>query len=285
MNILYIGKHYQKNNDDEGAITKSLEMYGCTVKRLNVTSLETDKKTMDGLYDFVLFHKIPLEYVQYLYGKQKLVLWYFDPLLKGFFAHDQYVNEVTKYTNWAFITDGDYVGWRNENRIVHMPQGFDDFDKEIDIQPQEKLPVLFIGHSHVIGYEKRHQYIQYISMSFPAMHWNQYSIFKDDLTNVCQSTKVMLGLPPVTNKYCSNRVYLLGGRGACLAHPRSKMLEEQFGDSIMFFGSAKDAVDKINYLLQNDNLRLKMRYKIRDIVMQSHCYHHRIKQILEYISE
>ena len=293
MKILYIAKHGQQNNDDEGSIYKSLTLLGHKVDRFQLNYFKTDKPILDNIskhYDFALFHKLPdADYVEYVCNKWKGICWYFDAVGKGFDSNDDYVNLVKDYFYIGLFTDGDFVNSQNKNNIKLLRQGLDlDDDNDVFVPNvayrlgNEPIPFIFIGTIGHGGYLEREQYLEKLKNDFSGWRpHNKYDIFKEHLASVCRQTKIMLAMPPVTDHYWSNRVYLLGGRSAFVLHPYSSELEKQFGDSMAFYKDYEELKEKIDYFLVNHEERQSMSQKAHSIILNEHSYFHRCEELVE----
>lgn len=292
MKILYIAKHGQQNNDDEGAIHSSLINLGHHVDRFQLNNLLRDRPILSRYedYDFVLFHKLPSQdYIDYVCNRWKGVCWYFDPINKGFVSNDQYISQIKEKIYLGFFTDGDFVISENRKNIQLLRQGLDHSSPTIvmnDHKQDKILDFMFIGTVGHGGYSIRQQYLQQLSQDFSGwLPHTQYSVFKNELTSVCQQTKIMLAMPPVTDNYWSNRIYLLGGRRAFVLHPYASGLEKEFGDSLVLYKDYQDLKEKIQYYLQNDSEREGISRKLQSIILDRHKYYDRCKTLVEKISE
>ena len=172
MKILYIAKHGQLNNDDEGAIYKGLTLHDCSVDKFDLVSFEDDKKRLDEIdeaYDYVLFHKLPCEdYVEYVCNKWDGICWYFDPriLRQGL--------------------DDCVPTWSDSNRIK-------DFSFIGTTCPNKNCSC---------GYSTRSNYITRLQSDFKNWKPDITNIYwKESLTKVCHLNKIMLAMPPATDLY------------------------------------------------------------------------------------
>jgi spore maturation protein CgeB len=92
---------------------------------------------------------------------------------------------------------------------------------------------------------------------------------------------------PQTNKYWSNRVYNTIGRGGFMIHPYCKDMLEEFEDgvNIVLYKNQKEMFEKIDYYLQNDEEREKIRIAGRDLVRSKYTYKDRVKTICEHLTK
>ena len=92
----------------------------------------------------------------------------------------------------------------------------------------------------------------------------------------------MLGMPPVTDLYWSNRVYILGGRGAFLLHPHSTGLQQSI-PCLEMFEDKESLHDKIAHFLENDKERFKIRKELQSEIIENHKYIDRCEQLIKKI--
>ncbi len=291
MNILYLAKHYQNNNDDEGSIYDSLIKLGSNVDRFNITNFTNDYLILNSInikkYDFILFHKLSYDYIDYL-KQYRTVCWFFDAIGKGFSFNDDYAEYIKNNINLCLFTDGDFVNNNNNNNIRLLRQGLDsNYDYcTPSINNDSKIDILFIGTVGQDGYSEREAYITKLEKDYDNfICHDKYNIFKENLTFVINRTKIMLAMPPVTNNYWSNRVYLLCGRGAFLIHPYASSLEKEFNGNLPMYKSYDELKEKINYYINNENERNDIKKITQSIVLENHCYYHRCKQLIEIYNE
>jgi len=294
MKILYIAKHGQPNNDDENSIWLSLFKLGHDIDRFQLNNFDTDKPILDQIrtkYDFVLFHKLPSQdYVEYVCSRWKGVCWYFDAIAKGFASNDDYIAMVKNICFMGFFTDGDFVNSQGEDKIKLLRQGLDidlvhDNSLYISEPVLKPLDFVFIGTVGHGGYTDREKYLRQLSDDYKWQPHTQYNIFKEQLAAVCQQTKIMLAMPPVTDHYWSNRVYLLGGRSGFVLHPYASELEKQFGDSLAFYKNYEELKAKIDFYCENDKERERMAEKAHSIIVNEHTYLHRCKELMETLDD
>jgi hypothetical protein len=282
MKILYIARHGQKNNDDEGSIYKALTQLGHEV---TLADENNNIKVYGDEYDFALFHKPSIELAKYICERWKGVCWFFDAINKGWGRNDIYAENIKDIVHLGFFTDGDFVNQSNQKNIKLLRQGLDyPNPKDIEVFKQY-YEFTFIGTVGP-GYEERQEYINKLCYDFYG--WNphtKYSVFKDTLTTVCKKSKIMLALPPVTDNYWSNRAYLIGGRGGFLIHPYAEELEKELGDSVAFFKNYNELKEKILYYLDNEEERKQMSEKCQSIIRSKHTYLHRCEKMIKEINE
>jgi hypothetical protein len=284
MNILYIGRHNQPNNDDEGAVAWSLRRLGHSVTEIEESQdIYEIKKTVNlSSFNFFLFHKsspsLVSDLVKYLPG----VCWFFDALYKGWNNNDKYIDQVYPMCRFLFLTDGDY----NNDGCFHVCQGFDSRRDDTISNISTVRDIAFLGHiSNSGGYKDRYDMVRHVSSIYKDQFTvnTTFSIFNDKLTQYCQQTKIMLASKPVTDKYWSNRVYNLGGRGAFLIHPYSIDLHKQL-PMIPMYKCNSELCELIDYYLENNIEREKIRKKLQLEINSKHTYFDRCRYIMSLIN-
>jgi predicted SAM-dependent methyltransferase len=119
----------------------------------------------------------------------------------------------------------------------------------------------------------------------------QRTMRDQDLNDLCASVKVFVGdsLCPGFTKpfYTTDRLYELVGRGGFTIFPYIKGLEEEFtdGETIVFyeFGNFVQLQEKIDYYLEHDEEREKIRKAGQAFVREHATYHNRLQQALEIV--
>jgi len=109
-----------------------------------------------------------------------------------------------------------------------------------------------------------------------------------DLNDLYAKTKVVVGDTLCINydypHYWSDRIYETIGRGGFIIHPYIKGIEEHFenGKHCVFYqyGDFVHLKSLIDYYLENDEEREKIRLAGHEHVKNNHTYKHRWQQIL-----
>lgn len=92
----------------------------------------------------------------------------------------------------------------------------------------------------------------------------------------------------VAGNYASNmRLYEATGMGTCLITDWKQNLYNIFelDKEVVTFQSVKELIDKVNYLLDNENERAKIAIKGQRRVLKDKTYYYRMKQLLGIIEE
>ena len=217
--------------------------------------------------------------------------WFFDAINKGFDSNDDYIDSLGNNINLLCLNDGDFVNMCNIKNIKTLKQGCDihPYHTEnlyINNNYPYQQDILFIGTIGQKGYSSREKYLELLKLDFKNLiSHNKYNVFKDNLTYIVRSTKIMLAMPPVTDHYWSNRVYLLCGRGGFLLHPFSHDLDKEFNGMLPMYDSYDELKNKIEYYLNNEQERETIRKHIQKTVLEKHCYYHRCQKLIELYNE
>lgn len=263
--LLYVANHHNRGVDDtEGHISRAFEELGWQV----IKASESDTEFPDA--DVMFYHKFmpPKEY------SGKKVCWYFDKV--DFNGRKEEVDESFKRSDLFFATDGDYSKAIN----LHQGVGYDCRGGQVVEAPE----IAFTGSI----YGERGEWHKKLK----DIYGDRYEAFNDkhgrDLNDLCVSTKVMVSPQyPQTDKFWSNRVYNTLGRGGFLIHPYCKDILKEFkdGKNIVLYKDFDDMVKKIDYYLENDEEREKIRIAGRDLVRSKYTYKDRVKTICKRLEK
>jgi hypothetical protein len=287
VNILYIGNHGQPNNDDEGAISWGFRQLGHTVTEVHENSnfnvILNDINFSN--FDFALFHKTDPAVIKKISEYIECVCWFFDGINKGFEFNDVYIEEVKKYHTKMFFTDGDYVHDSKNKNFFSLKQGFDSRKIKLVNNIIPSRCISFLGNINHNAYNERFLTCDAVKKKYNDLFICDlnFNIFQDTLTEYCQTTKIMLAMPPVTDMYWSNRVYVLGGRGAFLIHPSSQSLKELL-PCLPMYTDASDLCNKIEYFLANPKESLEIRKELQTTIIEKYKYKDRCEDIIKTFS-
>lgn len=288
MRILYIAKHGSGGNDDEGAVTHALRQLGCDVICLNETKGHTASSFQD--IDLALFHKWhdPTSLSQLKCHK---AFWYFDlvqypdPLIHARCINRMHwMSDMMPYVDIGFCTDGDWAA-RHPRKLHWLPQGADERIVG-SVNCDQTIDVLFTG-TRKGGLERE---------SFAEMMVSHYgSRFKHvsgcvhgiDLARLIGSAKVVVAPDsPVTDRYCSNRVYLSLGFGAFMLHPVCEQLDDHYGrDELAQYRSRSSLLSAIDYYLPQEKERRHAGQLALARTKLEHLYRHRCERLLNIVAD
>lgn len=196
-----------------------------------------------------------------------------------------------------FTVDRQMADWFNKHTRVkghYLPAGV--FDQECYYDPQKLVnDVIFVGtrryHSE---WEYRPKLIQWLEENYSS-RFKHYglggvkNVRGEALNHLYASTKVVVGDSLCINfdypDYWSDRIYETLGRGGFLIHPLVPGLEKEFKDKehVVFYkyNDFKQLKELIDYYLENDAEREKIRKSGHEFVKNNYTYKHRWKKILE----
>lgn len=288
MRILYIAKHCSGGNNDEDAVSHVLRQLGCDVIRLNETNGHTASSFED--IDLALFHKWS-DTVSLSQLKCLKAFWYFDlvqypdPLIQARCVNRMYwMKETIPYVDIGFCTDGDWAA-RHPSKLHWLPQGAD--ERVIgSVKCDQAIDVLFTGTRK--GGQERESFVDLLSSHYGSRfkHVSGY-VHGPDLAKLIGSAKVVVAPDaPVTNRYCSNRVYLSLGFGAFMMHPICAQLDDHYGrDELVQYRSRSALLSAIDYYLPQEKERRHAGQLALARTKRDHLYRHRCERLLNIVTD
>ena len=299
--MLYIAKHDSGGNDDEGAVTHALTRLGHDVQRLREEKGSLAKRVPN--VDLLLFHKWDdVEMLQRFDGICPRAFWYFDlvdwpsdPSLAGRCqGRREWMARITPHVELGFCTDGDWVAQDTTGKLRWLPQGAD--ERMVGRGSPEKCPtcstpwtgtpILFTGISRGGG-RRRESFVEEMQTrwrdKFRHVQAGVHGRALADL--VASSQAVVCPDSPVTDRYWSNRVYLLAGFGATLLHPYCKGLRD-YGyttDEVLMYRDRQELRSYLDAILQDSNLRDELSAAALERTKREHLYRHRVQKLIEAV--
>lgn len=306
MKVLFVAKFANGDNDDEGAIAYALRQLGhevtCVHEMRRHRERGTDLVQLSRHHDLCLFLKwgtiseIASLKCPRAYWHFDLIDGSYDPTLAARSAHRiQWCRDVAPHVIAGFHTDGDWVLYDHrsdsdqwEAKTVHLMQGADERYVGFGTPTQRVPPILFFGMvnhgqqraSHVAELKER--------------YGDQFGVLGDggprkrvhgwELANLCASTKIIIAPDgPVTDRYFSNRIFLVSGFGGFLLHPKSHEAYTHYlpGDHLQYYVSRDHLCKLIDYYLDNPNKRETLRHAAFQQTLEANLYRHRVAQLIE----
>lgn len=213
---------------------------------------------------------------------------------------DLEIYPVYKNISHFFTVDKKMAEWFNDNTFVrghYLPAGV--FDQECYYKKTQKTKdVIFVGSKiYHNEWPYRPQLIDWLSNSYKDKfeHYGNGGkgiVRGDDLNKLYASTKIVVGdsLCPKFSYpyYWSDRVYETLGRGGFIIHPHVPGLEKEFTDkkNIVFYqyGNFDQLKKLIDYYLENEDEREKIRIAGHELVKQKYTYKNRWQSILKELN-
>lgn len=204
---------------------------------------------------------------------------------------------VYKDIQHFFTVDSLMADWFNEKTDVtghYLPAGVYDKEATYNRAAVKKRDVVFVGSK---GYHSEWPYRPTLINWLQTTYKNKFihygkdgikSIRGDQLNNLYAGTKIVVGDTLCPNfdypDYWSDRIYETIGRGGFLIHPYIKGLEREFTDKkdVVFYeyGNFEQLKELIDYYLENDIEREKIREAGHKLVKKNYTYTQRWETIL-----
>lgn len=249
LNFIYYANHGNSESDDsEGHIVYSLLKLGHRVNRVHQSASEVPNG------DVLLFHKGG-KYIQTILRnfKGKKICWFWD---KVWHSRQDYIFQILPYTDKIFFSDKAWVDKNPHKKFKILRQGIGEKDAKKGLVKEEyKCDIAFTGSI----YGEREKWIRQLT-KYEFKHFN--SVYNRDFYDLCASAKILIAPPyPSDDDYWSSRVYITLGSGGFLLHPYCRGLEQEYGDSLVFYKNTEDMHEKIEFYLKNEREREKIRIK------------------------
>lgn len=298
MNILHICKPYGGENDDEGAIAFAFEKLGHKVYRMDERNFVNYPRSEE--FDFALCHHHP--YPSRLKDlKCPMLFWYFDRVEQLEASLRQrsedrriWIERMTSICHMGFCTDGDYVAQDKSGKLHWLMQGADEriYKSTLDLSPTSlSIDLLFAGaRGHGVPREKQ---LDAVKDKFPGkmkVIENRFRVYREAFADVLRSTRICIAPAyPVSDRYWSNRVYVVTSLGGFLLHPWTKGIEEQYGSDLITYRDQEELYSLIDYWLddseevESERERMVMCGRMR--TLRDHLYRHRCEVILKLFKQ
>jgi hypothetical protein len=290
MKILHVAKHGKGCNDNEGAIGYALKQLGHRVKSISEATYDLDIDYKQQGYDLLLFQnwKNPPNLGRITVPHK--VFWYMDRIDYGTdrilerwtTARMHWMRKVIPDITLGVCTDGDWVARDKTKKLIHLMQGCDTRVAKMPFRPGTNYPMLFTGSIYGRG-EGRASWLKEMKQHYGSNFLFKTELYGSDLIDTVHNTSIVLAPDgPVSDKYWSNRVYVMLSFGAFLMHPYCSLLAEQYkdGEEIVYYHSREEMHDKIGYYLQRPQERWRIQQAGFQRTMDEHTYKHRLQVIL-----
>lgn len=283
MRILYVAKHDSGGNDDEGAISHALETLGHRVERVRESKGQLAHRVPA---DLLLFHhwddvaslkRIGESMLRAMWCFD-LIEWPSDPTLAARCARRvAWMDRVLPHVEHAFCTDGDWALKRNLHWLL---QGADERIVGRGRPAATSCDVLFVGESR--GGVEREKWWKLVQEKYGGRAQNAKRSYREALRDwVAEAAVVLAPSSPATDRYWSNRVYLVAGFGGFLVHPRCAGLEAQYGNSVEWYDSPRQMLKLVDWALNLDrDARMRGSEDALQKTIAANLYRHRLERLL-----
>ncbi len=298
MKILYVAKHGNGFNDDEGAIEYALGQLGHTVVSCHEGREDVVKeKTSYYDFDFCLFHKWHnFEAVKNLPIPK--VFWYFDlvntpdvTLRRRCYKRKTWMKQMIPLVDLGFCTDGDWVNQDKTGKLIRLTQGAD--ERFVGALPREtrrtENTILFTGIKFRAGVE-RYSFCKEMEQTYGHKFIHKSSRYQNQLAHLISRTSIVVAPDyPVTDNYWSNRVYMACGFGAFMLHSYCETLTEHYEDckEIYYYKTRIELHNLIRECLDPEVVATT-RYIATNALERTkkeHLYRHRCETLIEHVKE
>lgn len=294
MHIIYVAKHDSGGNDDEGAIVHALEVLGHRVTRVQEQRAR-HTRFMGG--DLCLFHKWGHTLtIRQVAERMPTAFWYFDlvdfpdpTLAPRNQQRKEWMRQVIPHVHYGFCTDGDWVNNDTSGKLHHLPQGADERVVGYHDHPKT-VDILFTGISRRAGVG-RESFVRMMEERWGSRFVHvPTGTYREKMRELIGTTKIVVAPDaPVTDRYCSNRVFNVLGFGGILLHPRCNFLNRYFSeDEGPIWYRDRDhlnqMIESILSTFTNHDWNEIYQRAVENI-WRENLYRHRCERLLEIVGE
>ena len=288
MDIVYVSQQNADLHDEEGGLFFALRKLGHTVYWFPHTQAE---QACHQGGDFLLCTHLNV-WSRLRSSPIPKVFWYVDlvdhqseepHLIERSLHRRQLIEEVTADCLLGFMTDGDYVDADITGKLHFLPQGADERFMGVGI-PSNRYQILVVGS---IGH-RRGCILRLKELFGNRLNHIVKGTYRRNLADAVASSAInVCPSDPVTDRYASNRVFVLSGFGGFTLHKRSAFLEECYrdGKEIIFYDDCPDLREKVDYYLAHPGLRRSIAVWALKRTWECHTYRHRAEILIKKVRE
>ncbi len=293
MRVAYIAKHGSGGNDDEGAVAHALRSLGhdvfCFSEQKGVSARAGD-------YDLALFHKWDdWRTIATLRDRTKTVFWWFDLVEDPWFQRRsderrEWMLKAMSRVTLGFMSDGDWVQKNcGKYPVVKLSQGADErvLGRWMGDDADKLGDFLYVGN--VSG--PRGGFVERLRARLgDRLTVVRAGVYGRDMAELVHRHTFVIAPPTVvTDRYWSNRVYVMAGFGATILHPYSSMLEREYhrGEHIVYYKDEAELLQLVDlfssYEVSEDVAATGKRALAR--TCEAFTYRHRVQELLRKVAE
>lgn len=301
MRIIYVAKHDSGGNDDEGAIAHALTQLGHDVQCLRESMghkayrlLPADLVLFHKWADLASLHKLPIPKVFYYFD---LVDWP-DPTLESrCAARRKWMAEMTPNVALGFLSDGDWVARDTTGKLVWLTQGADERVAGAGMNAGRctlcnaswaGTDLLFAGIGRGGG-QGRVSFVEEMKSRYGRQFTHlEKGVHGRALADAVASARIVVAPDsPVSDRYWSNRAYLMLGFGAFLLHPYCERLTHHYQDGreIVFYRTREHLHALIHHYLPWPDVRRQIAEAGLQRTLAEHTYTHRVRALIQTVQD
>lgn len=317
MKIIYVAAHARGMNDDEGAITYALRQLGHEVQPCREVIGRKALKLQPA--DLLLFHKWS-DWDTVKKFECPKAFWYFDlvdwpsdpTLARRCQQRKEWMSHAIPLVDVGFCTDGDWVErWnsdrrRRDHRVGDEFRGGDGLDKLVTLRQGADERVVGRGKErrcdqceHLVtdydvlmvgiakgGGQRRESFVRELRERYGDRFKHvEGGVYGRDLADLVARSKVVVCPDsPVTERYWSNRVYVMAGFGAVLFHPGEYLMPNNL-PGVIYYQGREDLFDKIDRTLPDLSYQEELRRRNLADSISNHLYRHRCEELVRIVKE
>ena len=253
-------------------------------KKLNYTFLETIRNFKPNLVllghaDMIKYDTIKL--IKKEFPKIKFAQWFLDRMDSKWTNNKKRFLDKIKLMDYSFCTTSPDVLNLDKYKVSFIPNPVDaSIDDMMAYKNKNPEYDLFFAMSHGVHrgvlkkgkYDKREDLINYLIKKNPHLRFNIFGmknsqpIWGDEFRKNLFNSKIALNLSqgPALKYYSSDRIAQLIGNGIATLIDKNTKLDKFFSnDEAIFYNSKEDLSRKLNFMVKNNSLRIKLAQKGR----------------------
>lgn len=280
MKILYVrkSKAARTGDDTEGHIEAALFNQGHKVECWSEDMGLSGMELRANANDLMLFHHTGRPMIEHLKRiSVPTAMWYFDKAWNG---RELVLEDMLPHVDFPFMTDGDFAAAHPTVQVLR--QGVGEANTALGKPTGTKSRVAFFGSV----YGQRAAFCETLKKRYGADFVLQYDKHGKDLADAIASTDIVIApYWPATDRYWSNRIYLMLGAGACLVHPHLAGLDSEYTPDIHYasYKSDSEMLSQVSLLLKDPWARKQLSLNGHAHTLQHHTIGKRVHDLLAYV--